>query len=360
MSVKKGLTVFIVLSILMSGAVLFFSIDASSWTIFKEADRWKLSFAVLLVIMTWLLDALKLKTLTRAAEEHIGYRLSLELTWINYFGAAITPMQSGGGPFQMYVMYKNGISVGKAIAITLARTILTMLVLGVTIPFSFIFYEELPRLGWGMKGFVYYVVVFCMIAWLVVILSLVRPKTIKRWCGSIIIALKHIGFLHPERVIRMLRRVSREVDAYNQNIWAFMTTGRRYFLSAALLVLLQMWVQLSVMPCMVWALGMPVQYGECILIQALFLFMLYFIPTPGGSGAAEGGAAFVFSLFVPWSVAGMMGVAWRILTEYTGIALGVIVVMKLIGWGLVDQIIVKREEENGAEMSHTHSRSGES
>lgn len=86
-------------------------------------------------------------------------------------------------------------------------------------------------------------------------------------------------------------------------------------------------------------------------MQALFLFMLYFIPTPGGSGAAEGGAAFVFGLFVPWNVAGVLGVAWRILTEYTGIALGVVVVMKLIGWNLADQIIVKRKENNGIEMN---------
>lgn len=351
MSVKKGLTIFIVLSMLMSGAILFFSIDASSWVIFKEADKWKLSFSVFLVVSIWLLDALKLKALTRAAGECIDYRLSLELTWINYFGAAITPMQSGGGPFQMYVMYKNGIIVGKSIAITLARTILTMLILGVTIPFSFMFYEELPRFGWGMKGFVYYIVVFCMIVWFVVVLSLLRPKIIKRWCGIVIMGLKHIGFLHPERVIRMLKRASREVDAYNENIRAFMTTGRRYFLLGTLAAFIQMWVQLSVMPCMIWALGLPVQYLECILMQALFLFMLYFIPTPGGSGAAEGGAAFVFGLFVPWNVAGVLGVAWRILTEYTGIALGVVVVMKLIGWNLADQIIVKRKENNGIEMN---------
>ena len=32
-------------------------------------------------------------------------------------------MQSGGGPFQIYLLYKNGVSVGKSVAITLVRTL---------------------------------------------------------------------------------------------------------------------------------------------------------------------------------------------------------------------------------------------
>lgn len=49
--------------------------------------------------------------------------------------------------------------------------------------------------------------------------------------------------------------------------------------------------------------------------QSRLLFMLYFVPTPGASGAAEGGAAAVFGLFVPWSVAGIMAVTWRLLSN---------------------------------------------
>jgi uncharacterized membrane protein YbhN (UPF0104 family) len=113
--------------------------------------------------------------------------------------------------------------------------------------------------------------------------------------------------------------------------------------------LFQLIVYLSVMPCLIWAIGLPVQYWDCIIMQALFLFLLYFIPTPGGSGAAEGGAALVFSMFAPWSVAGALGVGWRFLTEYTGIFLGTIVIIKLVGWGIVNQIMTRDEAD---ESSH--------
>jgi Uncharacterised protein family (UPF0104). len=72
------------------------------------------------------------------------------------------------------------------------------------------------------------------------------------------------------------------------------------------------------MPCLIWAMGFPVPYIQSVLLQALLIFLLYFVPTPGGSGVAEGGAAAVFSLFVPWELAGVLAVGWRLLLEYTG------------------------------------------
>jgi uncharacterized protein (TIRG00374 family) len=325
----------------MSGAILYLSLDRSSWEIFREADGRRLALSFFLVVLVWLFDAIKMFALTRAAGERISFALSMELVWINYFGAAITPMQSGGGPFQMYVMYKNDICVGKSVAITLARTILTMLILGFSIPLSLLVQQELPRIGWGMKGFIIYVIALIMIGWLCFVLSLLRPRIIKRWFGILFMGLKRLGLLRSARVNRLIRGASREIDAYNQNLWAFITTGRSYFLLGMLAALFQLITYLSVMPCLIWAIGLPVQYLDCLIMQALFLFLLYFIPTPGGSGVAEGGAALVFSLFAPWNVAGVLGVGWRFLTEYTGIFLGTIVIIKLVGWGIVNQIMAR-------------------
>jgi uncharacterized protein (TIRG00374 family) len=316
-----------------------------SFEIFKKADACRLALAGLLVVLVWFLDALKLYMLTRAAGERVTFRFSMELTWINYFGAAVTPMQSGGGPFQMYMMYRRGVGVGKSVAITLVRTILTMLILGLTIPFTLMFDVQLPKVGLGLGGFIFYIVLFIMLAWFVIILSLVKPKLIKRVFGVVVMFLMRAGFLKPRLVSVILKWVGREIDAYNQNIRDFITKGRSYFLFGAAAGVAQMWVYLSIMPCMIWAVGMDVMYVECVLIQALFLFMLYFIPTPGGSGAAEGGAAMIFSVFVPWSVAGMLGVGWRFLTEYTGILLGLIIAMKEFGWKLSGGIAEKPKDE---------------
>jgi uncharacterized protein (TIRG00374 family) len=344
-SLKKGLSVFLLLSIAVSGTILFFSVDKASFELFRQADFCILGLTALLVVCVWLLDALKLAALARAAGERISYGLAIELVWINYFGAALTPMQSGGGPFQMYLMYKNGISVGKTVAITLVRTFLTMLILGLAIPFTILFKNEIPEISWGMKGFLFAVAVFVVIAWFCIITSLVRPRMIKRFFGIIVIGLKKLGILGQGRVTAILKRTSREVDTYHQTVWAFITTGRRDFFLASVFAIVQMLCYLSVMPCMILAIGIEVSYVECVLIQALFIFLLYFMPTPGGSGAAEGGAALVFSVFVPWNVAGMFAVGWRSITEHTGIILGAVVALRLIGWSIANRIVTKGDDE---------------
>ena len=311
--------------------MLFSSIDGSSLAVFKKADERGLTVAVLLAGVVLALDALKLKCLACATGEKLSFAFSMKLALINYFGAAVTPMQGGGCPFQMYMMHKRGIGFGKSTAITLVHTTLTMFMLGLAIPLAMIFKVDFPRWGWLSRGFVFYVIAFAMLMWFIVLLSLFRPNLIKRAVEAIAMLPKRAGLLKQERVIAIVRRVGEEIDVYHQIVRDFITRGRNNFLLGVLAGILQMTAYLSVMPCIIWAMGTQVRYMECVLIQALFLFLLYFVPTPGGSGAAEGGAAVIFSIFVPWSVAGMLGVGWRFLTEYIGIFLGLIVALKELG-----------------------------
>jgi uncharacterized protein (TIRG00374 family) len=352
---KKGIILFLLLSLAVSASILVFSVDASSFDVFKRADGKKILLAFALVVCLWGLDASKMKLLVRASGGKITFRQALELTWINYFGSAITPMQSGGGPFQMYVMYQDGISVGQTVAITLIRTILIMLILGATAPFAFILEGgRLPHMGAGAKWFIFYVVVFISLVWVALIISIAKPVLIKRLAVKIIHLLRGAGAIKEKWEKRLVRLAVREIDAYNENIRAFLTTGRAPFMAACVIAFVQIVCQLSVMPCMIWALGVSVSYTQCVLAQALFLFLLYFIPTPGGSGAAEGGAALVFSMFVTMNVAGILGVGWRIITEYTGIVLGAVVALRRIGWRLANQIMAAdndgkkdRDEKSG-------------
>lgn len=345
MSLKKGLAIFLLLAFAVSGGVLFFSVDRSSFDIFRNADLRYVAAALGLVVIMWLLDASKLYQLVRAAGERITFWQSLKLTWINYFGAALTPMQSGGGPFQMYLMYKNGISVGKTVAITLVRTFISIIILGMAVPFALLLGGELPPMGMGMKGFLMYVGAAVLLAGSAFLLSIFRPKTIKGIVAWIISKLERSKLIKHGRFFRVYRRVAREIDAYRTNIISFATTGRLHFLGALALGYLQMFTYLSVMPCMMAALGYSVPFVHCLLMQALFIFVLYFVPTPGGSGAAEGGAVLVANVFVPWNAAGMIGIGWRVMTEYTGIVLGTIVALRYIGWALANQIAGKSDSE---------------
>jgi hypothetical protein len=53
---------------------------------------------------------------------------------------------------------------------------------------------------------------------------------------------------------------------------------------------------------------------------------------------AESGGAALFRTLMPWNMAGIMAVIWRFFTEYISIFMGVLVVVKMLGWGVTEDL----------------------
>lgn len=350
MTVRKGLALFLGLSFLVSSIVLLSSIDLNTIDVLAKANVKKLGYVFLLLVLSWCLDAYKLQSVVAAAGEHISYRFAFLLNWLRYFGCAITPMQSGGGPFQVYFLYKSGIPIGKGVAITLVGTLMTLLQIGIVVPMALLYAPEIMNGKLLLKGALYYVVLFVMALWMIVVLSLLRPNLIKKVSGAIILFLNRWGLVKKKRVLKFVRRAYREIDNYNRNFQLFFTSGLVKFLLAFLVSWLQMIALFSILPCIIWALGFNVSYIEAFFAQALLMFLLYFVPTPGASGVAEGGGTAIFAFLVPWNMAGVIAITWRLFTEYLSIAMGAMTAVLLLGWGGTEKVMsgytTSNEEES--------------
>ena len=66
--------------------------------------------------------------------------------------------------------------------------------------------------------------------------------------------------------------------------------------------------------------------------RMIFLNMLlYFSPTPGGSGIAEGGFVLLFSSMVPAGTVGILAVSWRLFAEYIPFLIGLYFTLTIFG-----------------------------
>ncbi|WP_024821912.1 lysylphosphatidylglycerol synthase transmembrane domain-containing protein [Aminobacterium mobile] len=345
MTLRKGLVIFLTLTFGVSAIVLLSSVDEETVKMLLSAKKIALLMALALVFCAWCFDALRFCAIARAASEKVTFRLGVILTWLHYFGCAVTPMQSGGGPFQVFVLYKHKMPIGKGVAITLTRTLLTLLLLGIVVPISLILVPDFLGEGLFLKSIFTYVAIFVTVSWLLVVLSLTRPKLMKKWGQILTLWLKKIGLVRPRKVLCIVRRVNHEIDNYNENFRLFFSSGLPYFLQAIFFSALHLVCLFSVLPCLIWAVGLPVNYLQAFMTQAVFMFVLYFIPTPGASGVAEGGGAALFGLLVPWNIAGIMAILWRFFTEYLAIGMGTIVAIRLLGWGTSEQIFKEESEK---------------
>jgi uncharacterized membrane protein YbhN (UPF0104 family) len=132
--------------------------------------------------------------------------------------------------------------------------------------------------------------------------------------------------------------LDREMDNYSLNFRLTFSSGFFYSVAAVFLSFLYLLCIFSVLPVLMYAVGLPFNFVQTLLTQAVFMFVLYFIPTPGASGVAESGGAMLFGTLMPWNMAGIMAIIWRFFTEYISIFMGVVVVIRMLGWGVSEEV----------------------
>ena len=339
MSLRKGLIIFILLAFGVNALIIFRSVDHDTVHSLLTANKLKLLLALLVVFVAWLCDAGRFCALAVAAHEKVSLSLGIVLTWLNYFGSAVTPMQSGGGPFQVYALYKKGIPVGKGIAITLMRTMLTILILTLAVPVALMLDPDILDGSPFLKGLVSYVFVVILATWAFVAFTIIKPEIIKKFARSIVMWLRKFNFMKSNRmVIKIIQWLDREIDNYILNFRLAFNTGKIWVALAVILSVLHLLALFSVLPVLMSAVGLPFRYIQTIAVQAVFMFILYFIPTPGASGFAEGGGALLYSILMPANMAGVMAIICRFFTDYLSIFMGVIVVVRMLGWGVSENL----------------------
>ncbi|GHV33622.1 membrane protein [Synergistales bacterium] len=338
MSLRKGLIFFILLVFGSSAVILFKSVNEETIASLMNADKRFVLSAFGLVLMAWTCDTGRFCALSRAAGEKVSFKMGIILTWLHYFGCAVTPMQSGGGPFQVYILYKKGIPIGKGIAITTLRTMLTVLILTLVVPFALHMNPTLLDGSPFIKGVVRYVFVVILCTWAFIAFTVISPRIFKRLGKCVALRLYLLKLLSLARAKKACRWLEREMDNYSADFKMTVSSGASYTLLAVMLSVAHLLCVFSVLPILMMAVGLPFDYSKTLIVQAVFMFVLYFIPTPGASGVAEGGGAFLFGMLMPSNMAGVMAILWRFLTEYISIFMGVAVVIRMLGWGVMEEV----------------------
>lgn len=346
LTVRKGISFFIFFVLISMIAIVCYTADASTYLALKNANIILLICAFTLVVLGWVLDSIKFMTLSLAAGEKLSFKDTLTVVLVNYFGCAITPMQSGGGPFQVYMLYQKGVAVGKSIAITLVRTIFTLVILALFVPFALQLDESVLANYKYLSNYLYFIFAFVGASVALIIVSIVKPTIIKSLVEKILKLINKFGFIKAKRLKSILQKVYSEIDIYNANMKEFVGNGKKWLFVSFLVAICHMFVYMSVMPVVILATGFSINFLQCLIAEALFLFVLYFVPTPGASGIAECGAATICAMFMPLGAAGITAILWRMISEYTGIALGAVVMIKSLGLSNANELLAKSNQKD--------------
>ena len=314
--VKRGILIGLLL-IIVSGITIYFTIDMESLATLGTFNLSSLGLAALALTLGMYFDGLRLQRLVRMG----GYSLSLvailRVIFGNYFMAMLTPGASGGAVAQALILRSYQVPIGKAAPIVLVRTVFSILFLIVMLPIILLSEQiDVPYItNSQLLGISIFVVIFTFMG-----IYMLQTRLMKQFITWISRVMKKGN---PKAWLLKL-------DEFNGGLsllYANPIQSLIVFIESALSLL----CLYAIAPALMYAFTIDISIVEIVNRMILLNLILYFAPTPGGTGIAEGLFVYLFASFVPVGTVGLVAVAWRIVAEYVPFFIGMYSVLTLYG-----------------------------
>jgi len=298
------------ISIVTIALVLRYTGSTATLHAIARADLRFVVLAIALHILFWIFWAIRLQYLTSLVTSKVSFGIALKATLASNFLSAITPASAGGEPMRVKVLNDGGVSCGCGTAVIIAERLLD----------SFFFLVALLILlalsnftrGFGLQVSAVFLAIF--------ILTLVFL-----W------ALLNV----PERIEGLILWLRRRfgggniIDFIEREIWVFREAGLELAncavtqIPAMLALTFLIWiVEFTIPSVLLMGLGYNPSFLYSITSQLIIVLVAGIPLTPGSSGVVELSMSYLYSMFVPSYLLGVMVLVWRVITYFTNLVVG--------------------------------------
>ncbi|MFT4740278.1 MAG: hypothetical protein ACJAT1_000409 [Marivirga sp.] len=264
--------------------------------------------------------------------EKLGWKSSIYVIILWEFASAVTPSVVGGTAVAVFILMKEGLKLGKALAYTMVTAIFDNLYFVVMAPIVFILAGEAifpentmveTQLARGLPTLFY--VSYCLIAAYTLVMAfavMVNPRWFK-WILLKITSIKHLrkwraGAYEQGEEIMI---ASEELRGKKASYWIKITLSTFFIWSA----------RYAMLNCVIEAFTNQ-DFSQHITIfarQVVIWITMLISPTPGSSGTAE----FIFTQFFKEDLGAatfVSNIFWRLMTYYPYLFLGAAILPRWI------------------------------
>lgn len=281
----------------------------------------------LIFVLIYCIDAIRLKIVL----SQFNYRIKFADAFVNglmgYFFANLTPMATGGQPFQIYHMKNLGIDAKTSTNIIASRFVeylgsAILLTLAFIAPVIPILNETGADTGFILVGFLVSVA-----GSLIVILLFIRPD----WIGGFLVVIERS--FAGKLISRITKRTNwgetakKWAEDLRRSI-AFLWKEKFHVICIdILLCVLILGLQVfSLVLILMLLFDLTINFLQIFAVVLLLNLVVYYIPTPGASGGFEGVYTGVFAALTGSPQLSFVAIViWRFATYYCQILFGIIV-----------------------------------
>lgn len=324
--------------LLLSGALFIALTGAGLYTVYSRFAQHSVSFdsrllqpylllsLSLLLLLYFSADGLRLYFCIRALGHKIALRPMIKLTFINMFFSNITPMATGGGFAQVWYLHSHGIPVGIASAATTIRTVLAIVIIFSLTPIFVFNLEPLQSINIIAKTgpalvllTLLYLLFFALILW--------RTTWMTGILSGLFSALHSAGIIGDARHQRWQYKAKREVLRFAHSFSTFLGAPAHLILASISCTAVFLLSLFSFPALLMHGLGYDVNYVISTGLLVVTTFIMYFSPTPGASGIAEGVFGTFFRTLLSANHLLLVILAWRFVTIYLGMLIGLVIIL---------------------------------
>ena len=329
----RALLVVIPIGVLGNLAFTFLTTDRGTLLDIGAFPRGYLLLAVVLGLVPWVTNSLRLQIWTRFLRHRLHFRDAFTITLAVDLGSAISPTAVGGGFLKWGMLVQRGVRPGRAASLTLLPQIEDGIFFLIALPTAIWWSRswDLPifrLLGRHVREDT--IVVFGIAGTLAIITTALVQLLLRGGFGQ---RPRRRFIWRIGRTRRRLRRTFRDA----RNVFRLIARrGKRWLALTLSLTAIQWAARYSVISAFAAFLGAPVDPVLFWVFQWVVFTLMSLIPTPGAAGGAEAAFYFIYSSFLPARVIGLATTGWRFLTFYLQLSLAAVLftVLYLRGSGV--------------------------
>jgi uncharacterized protein (TIRG00374 family) len=335
-SIRRLILLFTLITICVIVTIAFLTAGAKTWHALRVMRIRYMLLACGLGAMYISLDGMILKILSKSVGTKIGFFYSLETICFYHFLSAITPTITGGEPLMIYMLTRKKMPLGKATSVILIRGILILSIIVIAAPII-IYCHGVSLNNIILKNLFHIIAIFLFLLICFFIYTLFNPLKGEEIIHRICLKAGRFKFLgHWSE--KLEKKLEGWIGDFINCMKDFFKYKKKILCVAILLTVISASANYLIAYFILESLNYHLQVLQILMIQVVLYFLLYFTPTPGGTGVAEGGFYVMFSASVPRHLLGIFVILWRFFTIYLWVILGGILITKTIGLDILDKL----------------------
>ncbi|MGA9097967.1 MAG: flippase-like domain-containing protein [Methanotrichaceae archaeon] len=300
----------VIISIAAIIVILKFTNTSITYHALSRADIRFVLLALFLHVFSWVFWSLRIQILAALAGHNISFGLAFRTTLASNFLAAMTPSSAGGEPLRIKMLADDGMSYGSATAVVIVERLLDSFFFVAALAVCLFLSDFIT--GFGLKiGGVFLVLLVLEIVFLWELIK--RPDRIERLMGW----------------IRRKAGSRKIVDRAESELWLFREASIRLAyesqkaIPVMIMVTIVLWICEFLVPSVLLvSLGQSPDFLYSITAQIILVIITLAPLTPGSSGVVEFSMSYIYSMFVPSYLIGVLVALWRLITYFVNLVVG--------------------------------------